>query len=187
MASPRHSMGLSMLAQVFFEILYILFLIGYSKKKLTLKGLLLTGLFLFILLFGPLTGAISEFGPTEATKLNSPAFTQWRLLSIGRYITRLDFLSIFQWFAGAIVRISIYCFLASKLLPGKQQFNLFFIYTALFCTTIIPWSTITFFNVLHQYYFPLTFIFLSISSILLLILVRVKVGNSHEKSEKKFY
>ncbi|WP_265181819.1 hypothetical protein [Geomicrobium sp. JCM 19055] len=61
--------------------------------------MLLSGFVIFILILGPLTGSLAAFGIAESLKLNTPAYEQWRLLALGRYITRLDSLSIFQWFS----------------------------------------------------------------------------------------
>ena len=43
------------------------------------------------LTLGPLIGAITEFGPNEATKQRYPAYEEWGLVTIGRYIEHLDF------------------------------------------------------------------------------------------------
>lgn len=76
---------------------------------------------IFFLALGPLVGAIAEFGAEEAGKLKVPAHEQWKLLSLGIHITRLDFLSIFQWRSGAFIRISLCMFIVNQLLDRHQK------------------------------------------------------------------
>lgn len=46
-------------------------------------------------------GAISAFGPNVAATLRFPPLEQWRLITLGNYITHLDFLAVFQLLAGS--------------------------------------------------------------------------------------
>ncbi|MEH6996690.1 GerAB/ArcD/ProY family transporter, partial [Neobacillus drentensis] len=87
-----------------FEIIFILFLTPYIKDRIKAKWLIFVGFILVSLTLGPLMGAITEFGSVEAAKLKNPAYEQWKLLMLGVHITRLDFLSIFQWLSGAFIR-----------------------------------------------------------------------------------
>ncbi|GAK07732.1 endospore germination permease [Geomicrobium sp. JCM 19038] len=171
----------------FLEMIYILFLLSYTKKKLTFKGLFLSGLVIFILILGPLTGSLSAFGIAESLKLNTPAYEQWRLLSLGRYITRLDFLSIFQWFSGLLVRVALFTTLLNQLLPfKKKKISLVIIYIILFILIILPLSHRSFVELMHNVYFPFTFYFLSSALLLLSILVWIKKGgDTHQKSQRR--
>ncbi|GMK42364.1 hypothetical protein PCCS19_54230 [Paenibacillus sp. CCS19] len=97
--------------------LYMLVLIQpHLKGRMNRWGLVLMLAFLALLALGPVTGAIAEFGPFESAKLKYPAFSQWRLVTIGHYIEHLDFLAIYQWMAGSFVRISLTLYLASELM-----------------------------------------------------------------------
>src|SRR5690606_22187538 len=89
------------------ELIVILLLQQELKKKVALWKLWLLSLFLVLLVFGPVLGAIAEFGPAEAARLRYPAFEEWRLVTIGNYIRHVDFFSIFQWLSGAFVRIAV--------------------------------------------------------------------------------
>jgi len=80
------------------------------------------GIMLFILhslTMGPLVGAITEFGPREAAKQRFPAYEEWGLVSIGRFIQHLDFLSIYQWLTGAFIRVSFILYIVTDLLQMK--------------------------------------------------------------------
>lgn len=97
--------------------LYMLVLIQpHLNGQMKRGGIAIFIVFLALLAIGPVTGAIAEFGPFESERLEYPAFSQWRLVTIGHYIEHLDFLAIYQWMAGSFVRISLTLYLASELL-----------------------------------------------------------------------
>ncbi|MGP4079133.1 GerAB/ArcD/ProY family transporter [Pseudalkalibacillus sp. R45] len=158
-----------------FEIIFILFLTPYIKDRLKVKWLILTGIILVFLILGPLAGAISEFGPEEAAKLRNPAYEQWKLLIIGEQITRLDFLSIFQWFSGAFVRISLSLFIAGKILMfnKKKKWVLPILYLIVVISACIPWDATSFFHFLQNCFFPINLIF-HVCTMLLLLLISFK-------------
>lgn len=62
-----------------------------------------------------------EFGPAEAATQRYPAYEEWRLATIGRFIEHLDFLSIYQWLTGAFVRIGFILFIVIELLGLAKQ------------------------------------------------------------------
>jgi len=168
-----------------FEILFLLFLSPFIKDHLKVKWLLLVGLILVVLILGPLTGAISEFGPQEAAKMRNPAYEQWRLLKIGEHFTRLDFLSIFQWLSGAFIRISLSLFIAEKILSLKKKANLLLpsLYLLLFISVCFPLDARSFFYILQTYFFPISLGFQISFCTLFLFLIHSK-GVQHEKSTK---
>src|SRR5690606_38602967 len=79
------------------ELLLILLVQHHFKSKVKLWMLILLGMFLIMLIIGPLTGAIVEFGPEIASRMRYPAYEEWRLVRLGKYIQHVDFLSIYQW------------------------------------------------------------------------------------------
>jgi spore germination protein KB len=166
-----------------FDIIFLLFLTPFIKDKLKGKWLILTGIMLVFLILGPLTGAISEFGSHEAAKLRNPAYEEWRLLKLGEHITRLDFLSIFQWLSGAFVRISLSLFIAEKILTYEKQtkWALPTLYSILMISAYIPWNASSFISFLKNYYFPFSLLF-QISILLLFLLLIRLVGVQHEES-----
>jgi spore germination protein KB len=166
-----------------FDIVFLLFLIPFVKNKLKLKWLIITGVILVLLILGPLTGAISEFGPHEAAKLINPAYEEWRLLKIGEHITRLDFLSIFQWLSGAFVRISLSLFIVERIVNHnkKKLWLLPTLYIILIISATIPWDASSFYLFLQNYYFPINLGF-QIGIFLLFLLLIHLVGVQHEES-----
>ncbi|TCS96649.1 GerAB/ArcD/ProY family transporter [Hazenella coriacea] len=132
------------------------------KSKIRLLPLYLTGLTLIILMLGPLIGAIIEFGPYEASRLRFPAFEEWRLVTFGRYLENVDFLSIYQWLVGSFVRISIALFLLPDLLliqtKKKRFYLLLFISGTIIIISQIPISDLQFITYLAKFYLPYTFI-----------------------------
>lgn len=166
-----------------FDITTILFLTPFIKDRLKFKWIFLVGVILVLLTFGPLIGAISEFGAEEAAKMRNPAYEQWRLLRIGNRFTRLDFLSIFQWLSGAFVRISLSLFLAEKMFSfrRKRRWLLPILYTLLIASACINWDTTSFFYFLQTYFFPYSLIF-QVGALLFVLLFIKLSGDRHEKS-----
>lgn len=159
-----------------FEVFLILFLTKNVKGKLKLKWLILVGLFLVGLFFGPLTAAIAEFGSVEAGKLRNPAYEQWKLLTIGHYLTRLDFLSIFQWLSGAYIRISLSLFIAGKVFSYKNEkwWLLPSLYIILIVAACIPLESTSFNYFLREIYFPFNLFFQIFTMLFLLLFTKIK-------------
>jgi spore germination protein KB len=178
------SQGLIYACSSLFEIFFLLFLTSFVKDTLKAKWLILTGIILVFLILGPLAGAISEFGVEEAVKMRNPAYEQWKLLTIGEHITRLDFLSIFQWLAGAYVRISLLLFIAQKLflLNKKTKWALPILYLILIISACIPWNATSFFYFLQKFYFPLSLIFQICTMLFFLLIIHLKGDHIEESS-----
>jgi spore germination protein (amino acid permease) len=159
-----------------FEIIYFLFITPYLKDRIKFKPLMLVSIVLFLLALGPLAAAIAEFGAEEAEKLKVPAYEEWKLLTLGIHITRLDFLSIFQWFSGAFIRISLDMFILNQLLDHyqKKKWILPILYSLLIISVLIPWDFSSFFSLLYSVYFPASLVFLFFAFGLLFILSRIK-------------
>ncbi|WP_308634837.1 GerAB/ArcD/ProY family transporter [Paenibacillus silvisoli] len=94
-------------ASCLMELSILLFFQHHLRKKIKHWQVIVQLLFIMLLMLGPTIGAITEFGPQEADKLLYPAFAQWRLVSIGKYIEHVDFFAIYQWLAGALIRSSL--------------------------------------------------------------------------------
>lgn len=101
----------------FGELFMLLLMQHHFKACFKRWHLVLMVCFLALLAVGPVTGAVSEFGPMEAEKMRYPAFAQWRLVSIGRYFEHVDFFAIYQWLSGAMVRISLSIYLIGEFTP----------------------------------------------------------------------
>ncbi|WP_339254442.1 endospore germination permease [Sporosarcina sp. FSL W8-0480] len=103
-------------ASGFVELILFLFIQHRVKNQFrwyhfAIMLFIITGLTL-----GPLVGAITEFGPDEAAKQHYPAYEEWGLVSIGRFIEHMDFLSIYQWLTGAFIRVGFLLYVIVDLL-----------------------------------------------------------------------
>lgn len=112
--------GMLFAGAAFCEITLVLLLQHQLKTKVKVWQMTLLGLVLVYITLGPIVGAITEFGPKEAAKQMVSPYEQWRLVKIGSYIEHVDFLSVFQWLSGAMVRISLAQFLLADLLPFRK-------------------------------------------------------------------
>lgn len=103
-------------ASGFIELLLLLFLQHYFKEKMKWYHLVIMLFILTGLTLGPLIGAIVEFGPEEAAKQRYPAYEEWGLVTLGRFIDHMDFLSIYQWLTGTFVRVGLLLFIVADIL-----------------------------------------------------------------------
>lgn len=102
-------------ASGFVELLLLLFLQHQIKGKIRWYHFALMLFLLMGLTMGPLVGAITEFGPAEAAKQRYPAYEEWGLATIGRFIEHMDFFSVYQWLTGAFIRIGIILFIVAEI------------------------------------------------------------------------
>ncbi|MBE4907569.1 endospore germination permease [Bacillus luteolus] len=141
------------------ELIIILFLQHHLKSRLKLWVLFLLAFMLMGLIIGPVTGIISTFGPYEASELRYPAYTLWRLLQIGKYITNVDFLALYQWSSGSFIRLSLTFLLVIELIGIKQIRAKLVMLSALFVlmlvTVLLPISDNQLLYLIHTYYFPI--------------------------------
>ncbi|TMV45521.1 spore gernimation protein [Paenibacillus mesophilus] len=146
----------------FVELFLLLLLQHRLKKKARAWQVMLLGLVLVYITLGPIVGAITEFGPKEAAKQMVSPYEQWRLVKLGNYIEHVDFLSVFQWLAGASVRISLAQFLLADILPfrtPKSRGRFITIITLSFLAMAVLISQYnTFYLQMFQYYFPISLI-----------------------------
>jgi len=142
----------------FVEVIMLLFLQHHIKTRLSYLSFMIVILLLIGLTMGPVIGAIIEFGAEEADKLRYPAFEEWRLLTIGRYIEHLDFLSVYQWFSGAFLRISLTMFLILDIFQIQSRklktWVLGGIFSAIVVVTALPFSDQFFLKMLSSFVLP---------------------------------
>ncbi|WP_411830976.1 endospore germination permease [Peribacillus frigoritolerans] len=168
------------------ELILIAFFQEKLSDKLNIKVLVFLCLGLVFLLLGPLTAALAEFGPALAEAMRYPAYEQWRLLTIGKYIEHTDFFSIYQWLAGAYIRVSMALFLIMEVFKGKTNNVklgiLFAVGFLMIVISIVPFSNFKFLHVTQTFYYPGAFYFLLLLSAFLFIgtFIRSKEGKRHE-------
>ncbi|MGM0921353.1 MAG: GerAB/ArcD/ProY family transporter [Bacillota bacterium] len=138
------------------ELCTLLFMVQYTNKPLKWKHIFLVAFILMGLMLGPLMAAIAEFGPYEAGRLRYPAFEQWKLLTISKEITRMDFLSIYQWISGAFIRISLLIYIGSHLIKVKKYriWIISLLYILAIGYTLAPISNLVIFRYHYHYFFP---------------------------------
>jgi len=163
------------------EIIIMLLFQHQLKKQVPLWSLFALAIFLILLVFGPLTGAIAEFGPVEAAKLRYPVYEEWRLVSVGQYIRHVDFLSIYQWLSGAFVRISTALLLLVDLLSGSGSSKHRSLWVCLLGLAIVvlvelPLSDMQYVQFMQQVYLPAALTVITATLLSLFVLVLIKRG-----------
>lgn len=173
------------------EVYIIILLQPYSQKAFKFKHLVILLTLLAGLILGPLTASIMEFGPVEATKFLYPAHEQWRVLSIGEYISHLDFFALYQWLSGALIRIGLFMYLAGSFFPVKKKHYrlnpklVLSLYLILFGLMSIKIETYNFYQFIYKYYLPVSMVFFLLYILLsaLIILVLKKRDENHGKNK----
>ncbi|PYY31444.1 GerAB/ArcD/ProY family transporter [Paenibacillus illinoisensis] len=148
-----------------FELLFIWYIQPHLSKRILVWQYLMLALVIVGLTLGPLIGAIVEFNPFEAAKMRYPAFEEWRIASLGKYIAQTDFFSIYQWLAGSFTRISLAMYIVVEIWNIKRVSRriITFISIAVFfiLSMVYRLDDMTFEKMLSHYIFPFNLIYLS--------------------------
>ncbi|QPQ30451.1 endospore germination permease [Lysinibacillus sp. JNUCC 51] len=175
-------------ASGFIELIILLFLQHQFKERLRWYHFGIILIILMGLTLGPLLGAIAEFGPTEASKQRYPAYEEWGLVSIGRYIEHLDFFSIYQWLTGTFIRVSFLLYVIADLLKmtgdPKQIWRMLAPPFFILCLPLIILNENIFLRVKGNYILTITFIFFFLLSIFFVI-VAFFSGKSSKKGQSE--
>lgn len=144
------------------DILVLLLLQNKLEKPFTYPQIIILISLLMMLVLGPTLGSIASFGPSVASYLRYPAFEQWRLVSIGRQISHLDFLAVFQFLSGSVIKVSLCLFLLSDQI-GKKSPRLrlisIIIYAGIFAIIpSIPVSDLWIQRMIEKYFYPVSLI-----------------------------
>ena len=70
---------------------------------------------------GTVDGSYRRFRTSSAMESRYPAYEQWMLVTITKYITHVDFLALYQWISGTLIRISLFLFIIADGIPFKNQ------------------------------------------------------------------
>lgn len=161
------------------EVYIVILLQPFSQEPIKFKQLFILLTVLTGLIFGPLSASIMEFGPKEAVNLRYPAYEQWRILSIGEYISHLDFFALYQWLSGALIRIGLFMYLIGTFFTRKMnhyRLNLKIVsvmYLLLFALMTIKVESHSFYNFLYDYFLPGSMIFFLIQILFSTVLIFV--------------
>ncbi|QHE51181.1 endospore germination permease [Pontibacillus sp. HMF3514] len=141
-----------------FDLVILLFLQGKLKGEVNYWKYLLIPLILTNLLISPTTGGIALFGPEVNADLRYPAYEQWRVVTIGSYISHVDYFTIYQWLSGAIIRIALFTVIIPDLLViNKEKIRKWVQYSVLIMLLLslyIPMTDYMFFNLLKHVFLP---------------------------------
>lgn len=157
------------------EIVTLLFIQHKIHGQIKYRWFIINAVILCWLVLGPLIGAIVEFGPTEAARQKYPAYEQWGLASLGRFIEHVDFLSIYQWITGSYIRVSYFLFLSLELFnfkSRKKRLQLLFLYSIIVVAiNLLPLRDVHLYGFISKIMMPMTFIFFTTLSILFVFFV----------------
>jgi len=165
------------------ELFVIIFITSVLKKTVTKKQLSILGIVIVGLMIGPTIGAIAEFGPELASKYRYPAYEQWRLISIGKYLSHMDFFAIYQWLSGGVIRISLFVLLTSLMLTKDKKSTklLTLLYGVLFVALLIPMDQSLFSKITFMYVRPISLIVLIFQITLLTSFIVKKTKDTKSK------
>ncbi len=166
------------------EFILLLGLQQHLRKRFRLSALLVLTLAVTGLVFGPLLAAITIFGPFEAADQRYPAFEQWRMVMIGKFISHLDFLSIYQWLSGSLIRVALAYYLLFDLLQltrSKWKLPLMTLIGVLLVavSSDARISDTNFFHFIGKHYFPNVMLIFYAFPFILLLLIFPKRGKAH--------
>lgn len=161
-----------------FELFLVLLFQHKIEGKFKLRYLFVTGIVLIILTLGPLMGSIAIFGPEEASKQRFPAYEQWAMLSLGRYLEHLDFISIYQWMVGIFIRISLSIYLIPEVFnfEGKKRVSIQIIIGLFLSVSVLfnPVGDLVFLTFVKNYFLPISTLFIFFYTLTLCLYVLVK-------------
>ncbi|WP_160849497.1 endospore germination permease [Pontibacillus yanchengensis] len=148
------------------DLIILFFLQDKLKQKASYWKYLIIGLLLTNLLLAPITGGIALFGPEINSQLRYPAYEQWRVVTIGNYISHVDYLTIYQWLSGAVVRIALMIILIPELFAIKKAKTKSKVHLAiligLVLSLLLPISDIDFYTFIKELFLPVMIICMSI-------------------------
>ncbi|WP_186438252.1 GerAB/ArcD/ProY family transporter [Cohnella terricola] len=145
------------------EMLMLVVLQHKLKKPLNYGTIVILLTLLFGLILGPTLGSLSAFGPNIAGTLRFPAFEQWRLVTVGEYISHVDFLAVFQMMAGSIARTALLIYLLSELIgmhnPRRRQAAMIGGAALMALPSLLHVSDLWMQTVIHDHFYVSSFIF----------------------------
>lgn len=144
----------------FIELLMIMAIQHRMKSGVRVWKIAIFAVLMVYISVGPIIGAVTEFGPIEAAKQSESPYEQWRLVKLGSNIEHVDFLSVFQWMCGAIIRVGFAQLLLAEMMPftNSKQRNRFilFITISYIAISMIPFEKYTIYLWMYRFYFPIS-------------------------------
>lgn len=144
------------------------------KNQIKYWHLLLFTFLVSVLIIGPLSAGFMEFGVEEMQRLRFPTYEQWAIVSMGRFVEQIDFLSIFQWLSGTFIRVSFLIYLITQIIPIYNRKWKTMIVIGLYLTmlwiTQIPKSDMEYLSFINQFFLPGTLIYFIVLTVILLVI-----------------
>jgi len=157
------------------ELIIFLLFQHQLKSDLKYRHIVINTFILIGLTLGPLIGAIIEFGPVEASYQRFPAYEEWALVRVGKFVEHVDYLSIYQWLTGAFIRITLLLYTIRILINSKSKkvnlWSLIFILGIVTIAIVYPIDDKLFVYFLIHFALPTSAVFFSIASFILGVLV----------------
>ncbi len=164
-------------ASGYIELLLILFLQHRISNRIKWHHFAIMLLIITGLTMGPLVGAITEFGPSEASKQRYPPYEEWGLATIGRFIEHIDFFSIYQWLTGAFIRVGLILYICSELFNISEDKKKVWKYIAppffFICLSLILLRDNLFLKINGSYFLMSTLLFFFILSLILVMIALI--------------
>ncbi|KSU58375.1 hypothetical protein AS034_20090 [[Bacillus] enclensis] len=168
------------------DILILLLIQKRMEKPFRFFHLVILISILLGLVFGPTTGAIASFGTNAAENFRFPAFEQWRLVQLGKQVSHLDFLAVFQFLSGSLIKVSLCLYFLTDLFeikPRKKRMYLLFAGGILMSViSIVPISDLWIQNIIEKAYYPVLLISGFVLSLILFAIgymPKKKKGRAH--------
>ncbi|NIK71739.1 endospore germination permease [Paenibacillus sp. BK720] len=170
------------------EIIILLFIQHHIQSKVRPGFIFLLVAVHIGLVLGTLVDIITNFSPGEVGLQRYPTFEQWGLVTIGKNVAHLDFLSIYEWLSGAFIRLALCMFLIVELFQFKhalsRNITLLALTAFMLIMPLFPISDPAFVWFLREWFYPIALILLmGILCLLLLfafiVRMRERGGQSH--------
>lgn len=173
--------GLVYAASGIAEISLVLLVQHRLKAGVRRRTILWTLAVIVFLILQELVDSTVNFGPAEAAVQRYPSFEQWGLVTMGKSVSHLDFLSIYEWLSGSFIRISLGLYLAIELAHAKKKaarkLVLGAMVAAMAAVPLLPVNDSLFQRFLRQTYYPCSLVLVAAVVALLLVfsaIVRAK-------------
>ncbi|MCR8851831.1 GerAB/ArcD/ProY family transporter [Lysinibacillus fusiformis] len=161
------------------EMGFILIILNsYVKEQMKRTGILIFSTLFVLLVFIAIVTTVSEFGIYLTKKMLFPINEQWRVLSFGKYFTRLDSLSVLQILSMAFIRICLFMYIVSSFFKNPK-FILIIGYLCLTIGLLIPWTVSDFLSFIKSTYLLSIFSFLFFFMTVFYVLAKKQKGVQH--------
>ncbi|MGG1515524.1 endospore germination permease [Paenibacillus oryzisoli] len=159
------------------EIIILLLIRQHLQQKVKTSFLLVYVIVSIGLILGTMLDIITNFSPNEVAVQRYPTFEQWGLVSLGKNISHLDFLSIYEWLSGSFIRISLCMYLIPEVLQLRSRkshrITLISMTIIMLIVPIFPISDPTFVNFLRDWYYPVTLALIAGVMLLLILFAAI--------------